>query len=133
MGYSIYRLETDFFMAKAVHEKALFCIKKFAREKLAAGRQIAFADAAEIEQLENLEDTLMALRWIPETNETDDITDLDFSGEKAGDDFELFSAIAEYVRDGSYISFVGEDSKVWRWLFLNGRVIEQAGRIVFAG
>lgn len=42
-----------------------------------------------------------------------------FSGEKLGDDYEIFSLIAPYINDG-YIEMCGEDGLRWRWIFKNG-------------
>jgi hypothetical protein len=48
------------------------------------------------------------------------IIDLEFTGEKLGDDTKLFNCIAQFVEDDSYIEMVGEDGDVWRWVFKNG-------------
>lgn len=48
------------------------------------------------------------------------ITDVEFIGEKLGNDFTVFQAIAPYVQDGSYIWMVGEDGSQWRWIFQSG-------------
>lgn len=131
MGYSIYQLDSDFFIPKEFHSEALFSIKKLANEFSANGKQIAFVQPAKIEQSELLEDALSALRWIPAVNENGDIIKIEFSGEKLGDDYQIFNSIAASVQEGSFITFVGEDSKVWRWVFLNGRVEEQKGILTF--
>lgn len=48
------------------------------------------------------------------------ITELEFIGEKLGDDFKIFQSIAPYVQDGSYIWMIGEDGDQWRWVFQAG-------------
>ena len=48
------------------------------------------------------------------------ISELEFTGEKLGSDFELFQSIAPYVQDGSYIWMLGEDGSQWRWVFQSG-------------
>lgn len=48
------------------------------------------------------------------------ITELEFIGEKLGNDFKVFQSIAHYVQDGSYIWMVGEDGSQWRWVFQSG-------------
>ena len=45
------------------------------------------------------------------------ISELEFTGEKLGSDFELFQSIAPYVKDGSYIWMHGADGSKWRWVF----------------
>lgn len=50
-------------------------------------------------------------------DETGDITDLSFNGEKLGDELQLFQVIAPWVEKGSYLEVSGEDGTVWRWFF----------------
>ncbi len=52
-----------------------------------------------------------------------DVTDIQFTGEKIGDDETLFNAIAPFVEKGSYIQMSGEDGESWRWVF-NGKTCE---------
>ena len=48
------------------------------------------------------------------------ITELEFIGEKLGNDFKMFQSIAAYVQDGSYIWMIGEDGFQWRWVLRAG-------------
>lgn len=57
-------------------------------------------------------------RWEPTLDEeSGDIVDIQFTGEKLGEEIELFKAIAPYVEAGSFIEMLGEDGGMWRWLF----------------
>ena len=47
-----------------------------------------------------------------------------FSGEKLGDDYEMFKLIAPYINDG-YIEMSGEDAERWRWIFKDGKCKEK--------
>jgi hypothetical protein len=93
----------------------------------------AWTTMDEIRNARNLEEAFRAWRWEPvfglEANP--DITDIQFEGEKSGDDMVFFKAIAPYVRDGSYIEMQGEDGHLWRWKFNNGKVSESHSRIVW--
>ena len=60
-----------------------------------------------------------AWRW-----EIKDDLGIRFNGVNAGNDIELFQALAPYVDDGCYIEMVGEDSKRWRWVFSKGKCLE---------
>lgn len=131
MGFSIYQLKSEIFIPNEVQSNALFSIKNLIREFSISGKHIAFVETIEVEQSELLEDALLALRWIPEVNENGDIISVEFSGEKLGDDYQIFNSIAGYVKENSFLTFVGEDSKIWRWLFLNGEVTEQIGVLTF--
>jgi hypothetical protein len=54
-----------------------------------------------------------------------DIADIDFNGEKLGDDGILWECLAPFVEDGSYIEMMGEDNYHWRWAFNEGKVEEK--------
>lgn len=48
-----------------------------------------------------------------------------FEGEKLGDDETLWSCLAPWIIDGSYIECHGEDGAVWRWVFQDGKLRTQ--------
>lgn len=131
MGYTIYQLKSDFFIPKELFSEALASIKKYANDLFNKEKKIPFIEVSELENSESLEDALVVMRWLPELNEHGDIIDIEFSGEKLGDDFLFFSSIAQYVKEGSYITLISEDSKVWRWIFVNKKIEEQQGIIKF--
>lgn len=54
-----------------------------------------------------------------------------FSGEKLGDDEDLWKALAPLVLDGSYVKFSGEDHAQWKYIFKNGKLEEKHGRTVY--
>lgn len=54
-----------------------------------------------------------------------DIVDLEFKGEKLGQEKEMFERLAPFVEDYSYLEFEGGDGKLWRWTFIEDRVLEQ--------
>jgi len=62
---------------------------------------------------------------------TGDCTDINFTGEKAGDEEELFGAIAPYVTAGSYLEYHGEDGAIWRWVFDGTTATEVQAVITF--
>lgn len=65
-------------------------------------------------------------RWHIEVDkESGNILDIGFNGEKLGDDFILFNAIAPFVKPGSFIEMHGEDNAMWRWYFNGETCIEQ--------
>ena len=50
----------------------------------------------------------------------DEVYKIDYlSGEKIGNDFDVFRLIAPYINDG-YIEILGEDGAKWRWIFKDG-------------
>lgn len=50
-------------------------------------------------------------------DEEGNLSDIVFTGEKAGNEDELFETIAPFVEAGSSISFYGEDNSIWRYCF----------------
>ena len=67
----------------------------------------------------NISEALEEFRYEPNFNKDGDITDLCFTGEKLGDDEELFTLIAPYIESGSFLQFSGEENCNWRWCFEN--------------
>ena len=51
--------------------------------------------------------------------------------EKLGQEELFLEAIARYVTDDSSIYVHGEDGANWRWVFKNGHLIEQQGRVIY--
>jgi hypothetical protein len=66
-----------------------------------------------------LEEVLTEWRWTPVVDpDTGDITFLEFTGQKRGDDELLFRALAPYIEAGSYIHFTGEYTREnWQFVF----------------
>jgi hypothetical protein len=95
-------------------------------------RFFGWVSTEEVMKAETLDDALMAWRWPrAEWVDTEDITALEFEGQKFGDDYELMKAIAPFVEDDSYLHMVGEDGEHWRWYFLGGKCVEQQGVITW--
>ena len=75
----------------------------------------------------NFEEVTEELRY--PMYEEDGIYKIDyFSGEKLGDDYEMFKLIAPYINDG-YIEMSGEDAERWRWIFKDGKCEEKFPKI----
>ena len=78
-----------------------------------------------IKECENIKDVFDAWRWEIMFDETGNINDILFQGEKLGDDEVFFQTIAPYVKDGSHIEMSGEEDAIWQWLFNNGKFEEK--------
>jgi hypothetical protein len=52
-----------------------------------------------------------------------------FHGSKLGDDELLWAALAPFIDHEASITFRGEDDTYWRYVFLDGSLIEQHGSI----
>lgn len=73
---------------------------------------------------------LQKWRWAPNLNQDGDIFELNFIGEKYGDDPLLFRTIAPFIESG-YIEMIGEDGERWRWVFENGKFKEVQAKIIW--
>ena len=67
---------------------------------------------------------MQAFRWEPTIDDNGDVADINFTGEKLGDDKIFFEAIAPFVESDSYIEMKGEDDEKWRWVFKKGKLYE---------
>jgi hypothetical protein len=125
MGYCISQGETQFHIKAAHKAAALAAVRRLARDERAMSRGSSQGDrwyswvtTDDFYLAKTLEVALSAWRWDATIHgNTHDIVGLQFNGEKSGDDEVLFSAIAPFVTDGSYIQMSGEDGAVWRWVF----------------
>jgi hypothetical protein len=81
---------------------------------------------------EQLADLFKAWRWeITFDNQTGDVSDIQFEGEKYHDDDELFRGVAPYVEAGSFICMHGDDDETWRWYFDGQEMITQSGTVTY--
>jgi len=131
MGYCIEMTESNFVIKKENFEKALKSLKDvFVPENMTccdciSGKNyyhFSWVDTKTVLKSTNLGEALEEIRYIPKFNQDGDICDVEFIGEKYGDEEIFFNALAPYVESGSYLYFKGEDGDTWKWLFENGKV-----------
>lgn len=93
-------------------------IKEWAKTK----RTIMWVDKRFIEETDRIEDLFEELRYPLNYNKERDMYNIDyFSGEKLGDDDEIFKCISNYLTDGE-ICFLGEDDEYLTIKCQNGNV-----------
>ena len=81
---------------------------------------------------ETLADAIDQWRFETEYNENETALVITyFVGEKLGDDEVFFHAIAPFVKSGAVVECYGEDHAAWRYLFEDGKCIEQQGKVVW--
>lgn len=131
MGYIIKMIESDFVVRKDNFERALESLKSvFIPENMTCKDYIngveyphfSWVNTKTVLESKTLEDAMMEIRYIPLYNADGDIYKLEFTGEKYGDEEVFFNALAPYVESDSYLSFVGEDGAIWKWIFNDGKV-----------
>ena len=116
MGYYMDQRETKFKFKYGKNKEILATIK----DAVNSGKIKSWIDKNTINNSQSFKDALAECRW----EYYEDELSLWFEGEKLGDDYELFCALAPYIEDGSYIEMSGEDGCLWRWVFENEKCKE---------
>ena len=70
------------------------------------------------------DEAMSCLRWPIVEDDDGNVIDINFDGEKFGDDELLFKALGPYVEAGCYIQMSGEDNSMWRWAFDGNKCTE---------
>lgn len=134
MGYCINQEDISFSIKKENFPGALKALNKAVNEDHTVTDWVSEKDVSGInDPQEALKELLEECRWQPTFDSDGNISDLDFTGEKYGDDDELFTALAPYVDAGSYIEMRGEDDAHWRWNFDGKTMEENHGKMDYEG
>lgn len=132
MGYHINLTEADFRIDAENTRDALDTIRELMADPSAdrhgysaqSGRHFSWLNNATPEDWDSLQDAMADWRFPVELDDDQNVVDIRFSGQKIGDENQLFDVIAPYVEDGSYLEFRGEDGDVWRLVFDDDSVEE---------
>jgi len=120
MGYCITTTDTCLCIKRENIPAALVAIKAMCETVDDREPRFAWIDTKTVLEAETLEDALNEWRWdISEDNEGN-IIGLTFSGEKLGDDEDLFTNLAPFIEHRGFIEIRGEDDAQWRWVFWRG-------------
>ena len=134
MGYCIEQTDSNFIIKKENFRDALNNLKAvFTPDKMTCidyirGKKIphfSWVSTDIVLDAETLEEALEEIRYNPIFNGNGDIINVEFIGEKYGDEEIFFTALAPFVEKDSYISFEGEDGCKWTWWF-NGKEVRQS-------
>lgn len=129
MGYCMTQVGCEGFKIKKSDQiKALNALKEICEKKDA---NYAWVDKDVVLKAKNLNDAMVEWGWETEEDKKDDITLVRFIGEKLGEDYEMFYAIAPYVKKGAYIEMSGEDGTLWRWIFNGKKCIEKTAKVTY--
>lgn len=133
MGYCISQRETKFGIDAEHREAVLSAIKSLAGKEThtynPSHPHFAWVETADFLKCDTLEEALKVWRWYPKVDEKGNIIGLDFNGEKYGDCTVLFTVIAPYVANHSFITMKGEDGAIFRWTFNNKKFKEVHAKI----
>lgn len=142
MGYYIEQTDCKFFVPSDKIEPMIQAIRSLANKNNLMGggsyhggekvsSHYSWVDM-KFATLEDIAEIFYCWRWTVERDEqTGDIVDIYFSGEKLGDDFILFKTIAPFVKTDSFIEIRGEDNAMWRWHFNGEKCVEKTPTITW--
>lgn len=137
MGYYMDQTDSKFVMKKENFGKALQALKGvFIPENMTCidyvyGKKyphFSWVDTNVVLKAKTIEEALKEIRYEPEYDNEGNIVNVEFTGEKFGDEEIFFMALAPYIEKGSYISFEGEDGCEWTWFF-NGKKVKYLGGV----
>ena len=128
MGYSMNQGDSEFFIKAEDKPKVVEAVKKLIGHET-CGDYFSWVD--DFSDLDTAEEILAEWRWDVGVDDDGNIIELYFTGEKLGDDEILFNAIAEFVKEESYITMHGKNGDMWRWFFEHNMCIEQTPNITW--
>jgi hypothetical protein len=129
MGYCMSLQDSKFFIKEENKEDVLSAVKDLVSSK--SDNYFSWVVSSNALRATNLVEMFDEWRWGVYEDEFGNIINIDFTGEKIGDDEVLFQTIAKYVEQGSFIQMVGEDGHIWRWFFDGEDVLDQTATISF--
>lgn len=71
-----------------------------------------------------IEEILEMMGFGYHTHENGDVSVTSYDN-KTGQEDIFFGHIADLIPDGQYIDWVGEEEESWRWIFSNGKMVNQ--------
>lgn len=103
MGFVIWQMESS------------FCIRKEYFAGLVKAAIQRFPDL--FDEMSSVRDIFKEFDFEVDKDEKGNLDDIVFTGDRAGNEDELFEAIAPFVEAGSSVSFYGEDNSIWQYCF----------------
>ena len=108
------------FIAQERQAEALSAVINVLRNRA----DIMWVDVTQALLTQTLHAMLVGWGWAPTMDKEGNIVDLRFQHEKMGDEKALFSALAPFVKNGSFIEMLGDDGDHWRWVFDGARCFQ---------
>lgn len=124
MGVRMKLVEQEFTIRQEYKQEALQDLKKFMEESDHTPRDKSFSWLNGVDHTEwnTLEEALQDWRFKPVTDEEGNITELQFIGQKIGDEDQMFEVIKQYVDEESYLQFSYDTGNTETYTFRNGQV-----------
>ena len=108
--------------------KAVFVPEKMTVADFVNGKEIphfSWVNTDAVLNTTDILDALMHIRYKPVLDDNGDIVNVEFTGQKSGDERVFFTALAPFVEKGSYLTFKGEVGDRWIWKFDGPTVTEE--------
>ena len=96
-----------------------------------ASPKYSWVDRDTVLKSETIEEALAEWRWDASLDEGGDLYCVTFSGEKLGDDEDLWFNLAPFIEHGGFIEMLGEDDNRWRWVFWRGEMRTEYPTIIW--
>jgi len=119
VGYCIDLEESTIVIKKENADTIVELLRNFAKQKFIKNESLMWIDLDELINANSINELFDEMRYQLKVNDNGDYEIDYFSGEKLGDDYEIFQIIAPCIENG-YIELNGEDGFSWRWVFKNG-------------
>jgi len=130
MGYCINQIGSRFCIKAKNIKPALQALQDYFKE---VGDK-SWISGHEVLDASTFVEAMKACRWdVGMGKEVSDIVEIQFNGERLGDDESIFNVIAPYVESGSYIEISGEDDCHWRWNFDGQAVVQNYAEVDYEG
>ena len=120
MGYCIELIDRNFKIKKENAQNALNSLKEYCK----IHQNLKWVNSNTVLYSDTIEEAFDEIRYVLVVNEEGDYEIDYFVGEKYGDCVSIFSSMAEYVEDDSYVDFEGEDGVKFRFLVSGGECKE---------
>lgn len=120
MGYCMSQVDAKFHIKRENFTNARKAIQSLhGKERISdsIGKHFSWIDK-DFYKINNFAKIMEEWRWEVHIHDDESgVDDIEFTGEKLGDDKILFDAIAPFVEAGSYIVMRGEEGEFWKWTF----------------
>jgi hypothetical protein len=117
MGVTLNVIDSKFIIKKENQKLALKALKEYGKNRFEHATYCT-RKSNEIKTARHIEDAFKVwMYYLKFDDETDDVINILYEGEKLSDDLEMFNSIASYVEKGSYLEVTFDGEGLSRWVF----------------
>lgn len=130
MGFGMRQKEAEFSLPKKYFSDACEALKKLFGNEDGFVEYIKPRDVIRACDENDFVQAMIECRWRCEVDETG-VVGIRTFGNNLGMEYQIFRAIAPYVKEGSVIEMTGDENALWRWRFENGECFEDNGVVYY--